>query len=223
MKRYLGLVALLLCSTIARADFNSAISLAQQAGAISGAASACGQDVSLLSSRLQDAFNVMVANEEQRAKVMMTYLQAFNNAKEMETAKARIPCDQVLRDYNSLPILKPNYQQTVLPGLRDTPAAVQPAPSVTSPALQPQQPEASATVPTIPALATPSTAPAQDMFAPVTPPGSAPALAVPAPAQTNPLAPPQPSVPANNPVMPGADAVIPTQPGPVAPQPGTPY
>lgn len=222
MKRYLGFIIVLLCSTMARADFNNAISLAQQAGAISGAASSCGQDISLLSSHLQDAFNVMVSNEEQRAKVMITYLQAFNNAKEMEAAKAKIPCDQVLKDYNNLPILKPDYQNTVLPGLRDTATAVQPVPSMTSPALQPQQPNTSVTVPSIPALATPSTAPAQDMTVPVTPSGSSPALAIPA-APTNPLAPPQPSVPANNPVVPGANAVVPTQPGPVAPQPGSPY
>lgn len=204
MKRYLGLVSLLFCSTIAYADVNSAVSLAQQAGAISGAASACGQDISLLSSRLQDAFAVMVPDETQRAKVMMTYLQAFNNAKEMEAAKAKIPCDQVLKDYNNLPILRSDYQQTVLPGLSDTPATTQPAPAM-APAQQANQ--------SVPALATPGTTPAQVPD---------PALTVPAPEQPNPLAPPQPAVPANNPVMPGANA-IPAQPGPSVPQPGSPY
>ena len=180
MKRYLWLITLLLCSTIARADFSNAVSLAQQAGAIAGAASACGQDISLLSSRLQEAFNVMVPDDLQRSKVMMTYLQSFNNAKEMENAKAKIPCEQVLKDYNNLPILKADYQQTVLPGLLDIPAATaqvptpQQAPQQATPlATSPHSQQAvvpGATVPmtspSIPALATPGTAPAQTIPAP---------------------------------------------------------
>lgn len=214
MKRLIALLTMLLCSTLAHADFNSAVSLAQQAGAIAGAASACGQDVTLLSSRLQDAFNIMVTDEVQRSKVMMTYLQAFSNAKEMEANKAKIPCEQVLKDYNNLPILKPDYQQTVLPGLRDNPSQPnqpQPLPQLTSPALAPQQPAAAPGQPAapvqqmVPALATPSTAPA--------------------PAQANPIQPPQPTVPGNNPVAPGASAVAPAQTTPpplVMPQTTTP-
>lgn len=186
MKRLLLCTTLLFCS-IAQADINSAMALAEQAGAIAGAASACGQDVSPLASRLQEAFNIMVTDENEKAKTMMTYLQAYNSAKEMEQAKAKIPCDQVIKDYNSLPILKPDYQQTVLPGLRDTTpsASSQPAPQ---PAPAPSV--AAPTQPNIPALAAPGTAP------------------------TNPPALPQPTVPANNTVQPGALPAQPTVPAP---------
>lgn len=120
MKRLL-LLTLLCCSTTTYADIDNALNLAQQAGAIAGTASACGQDSSLLSNRVQEAFSVMVPDEAQRAKVVMIYLQSFHNAQEIEQTQAKIPCDQVLKDYQNLPILRADYQQTVLPALRDAP------------------------------------------------------------------------------------------------------
>lgn len=193
MKRLLLAVILLSSACFAVADINTATSLAQQAGAIAGAASACGQDISPLSSRIQQAFSVMLTDENERAKATALYLQAYNNAREMEQTKAKIPCDQVLKDYNNLPILKADYQQMVLPSLRDNPPAVT-APAAPAPITP--APQAAAPVPSIPAP-TPGipSAPAMPPQNVITPPAPAvPAITPNLPVQTAPAAASTPTV-----------------------------
>lgn len=212
MKRFALAVTLIGCCSFAQADANSAIALAQQAGVIAGAAEACGQNVSVLNERIQEAINVMVPEQTERTRAGIVYGQSYNSAKVAEKAHAKIPCNQVLKDFNSLPILRADYKQSVLPTLRDPQPA---APQAAQPARHNQTPPA----------AQPSL-PSQNM------PQNGPSLGAPAQpgAPSNPIMPgATPPAPQFNPAVQTTPGVIPNtaqqltqpQPTPVIPQANT--
>ncbi|CAM4398633.1 MAG: hypothetical protein LEGION0398_MBIBDBAK_01195 [Legionellaceae bacterium] len=126
MNRYLFFLFFIGWTQLSFANISDAENIAKQAGAISGAALACGQDTQLLTSRLQEVFSVMQLTQVELNRVNLIYLQAMNQAKALEIQQAKIACDQVLKDYNSLPLLRPDYQQTVLPSMHDVPTTTNP-------------------------------------------------------------------------------------------------
>lgn len=101
---------------------SDAISFAIQAGAIAGAAQACGQDPALLGSRVAEALMLLAKDDDDRTQASSSYQRALQEANRNEAATQKIGCNQVLQDYNSLPILKSDYKQTVLAPLLAGPA-----------------------------------------------------------------------------------------------------
>ena len=95
----------------------NASEFAQQAGIIAGTAQACGQDISTLTSRSIEVINALtrIPNEQQLA--LQLYEKALVTAQENQTKHPVLKCTDVLSSYNSLPILKSDYKQTVIPAM----------------------------------------------------------------------------------------------------------
>lgn len=152
MKKFL-FASIVLCCTINLAWADSdAISFAIQAGAIAGAAQACGQDPALLGSRVAEAIMLLAKDDNDRTQAISSYQRALQEANRNEAATQKIGCNQVLQDYNSLPILKPDYKQTVLAPLLAGPASN----TANSGATTPSNPATNQATPLVPGSALPA-------------------------------------------------------------------
>lgn len=170
-KKIILTTALLGSVCLAQADNmgnSDATQFAVQAGSIAGMTQSCGQDISIFTSRVNEALNKLATSPSDRMQAIATFQRVMQQAQTMETTNHTISCAQVVQDYNNLPILRADYQQTVIaqlhPGMPQM-ATAQPAPGSVSPAapapssLQPL-PQGS-TVPGVPNTATtPPPAPA---------------------------------------------------------------
>lgn len=96
---------------------NTANQFAEQAGAIAGTAQACGQDVSTLSSRTAEVINVLTKIPAQQQQAMTIYEKVLASSQINQTRNHPMKCSDVLTAYNSLPLLKSDYKQTVLPSM----------------------------------------------------------------------------------------------------------
>lgn len=96
---------------------NNANQFAEQAGAIAGAAQACGQDVSTLGSRTTEVINVLTKVPAEQQLAMTVYEKVLASSQINQSRNHPMPCSEVLNAYSSLPILKADYKQTVLPAM----------------------------------------------------------------------------------------------------------
>jgi len=93
---------------------STAASFAMQAGQIAGVVQACGQDVSVFMMRVGEAVDRLAISAPDRVTAMLAFQRVLKEAQAIEQQKQPIPCDQAIKDYNSLPILRPDYKETVL-------------------------------------------------------------------------------------------------------------
>ncbi len=162
MKLYLVLLPLIFSSfTAYAAESSFAVILARQAGLVGGAAQACGQDVSLLIARLDEAILAVAQDSMDHSNAVAAYQQSAKDTQALQAKKASLPCEQVLRDYQSLPLLRDDYKEVVLTALK---ADKEQQAKANTPPAKPTSPAAA------PATPLPSTPPPQ---APTTPPPAA--------------------------------------------------
>jgi hypothetical protein len=109
------------CVTCAIADIpprpigsSNAIAFAIEAGSIAGASHACGQDVSIFTGRIGEAIDKLASSPADKLAAMTNFQHAYQQANATQSANHSIPCQQVMQDYHSLPIMRPDYQQTVI-------------------------------------------------------------------------------------------------------------
>lgn len=141
---------------------SNAIQFAIEAGSIAGAVQACGQDSSIFVTRVNEALNKLATNPGDKLLAMSYFQKTLQQAQVSQTNNHPIACNQVVQDYNSLPILRPDYEQTVIaqltPGMSQAPYPnpnpnAQPNPSAPmqapSPLQTPPNPAAQIPQPTI--------------------------------------------------------------------------
>lgn len=92
----------------------SATAFAIQAGSVGGAASGCGQDITTFVSRVSEALDRMSLSSTDKVLAMASFQKALSQAQSAQTNLQAIPCVQVNQDFNSLPIMRNDYQQSVL-------------------------------------------------------------------------------------------------------------
>lgn len=106
-------------SQFSSADVNqnyntNATAFAIEAGSIAGAAQACGQDISVFQKRVGEALAKLSQNPQDNVFAMSAFQKAMDHAQQVQKNGQPIPCTQVAQDYNNLPIMRPDYTQTVL-------------------------------------------------------------------------------------------------------------
>ncbi len=88
---------------------------ALQAGNIAGAAEQCGQDVSVLTARSKEAIKAMSSDASDEADADSQFDKAVANMlSNQSTVMRKFSCQDVLTTYNSLPILRSDYEQSVI-------------------------------------------------------------------------------------------------------------
>lgn len=182
-------------------SMSNAMSFAMQAGFIGGAAQGCGQDLTVYSARIGEALDKLALNPTDKVLAMTNFQKTLLQARTAQMDKHPIPCNQVLQDFNGLPLMREDYQQSVLTQLNPTmgsPPSQQPA--VLASAVPPPPPAPNPTV----AQAPPS-APTQPAINPY-------AAAAANPSNGQNLAYAAPSNPAAQPVAPAATPYIQTLP-----------
>jgi hypothetical protein len=163
-KKIILATALLSAMGLAQADdaagSSDAIQFGVQAGSIAGMTQACGQDISVFVTRVNEALNKLAISPTDRVQASAAFQRTLQQTQTMETNDHSIPCIQVLQDYNSLPILRSDYQQTVIaqlhPGMPAN-APQQAAPSTAAPAAPTTVPTPTTAAPTasVPAIPQP--------------------------------------------------------------------
>lgn len=160
----------------------NAMSFAMQAGYIGGAAQGCGQDLTVYNARIGEALDRLALSPTDKVMAMSSFQKTLLQARTAQTEKQLIPCNQVLQDFIGLPLMREDYQQTVLTQLSPSmgsPPFQQPAPQVAANVM----PVAPASVPTpvapIPAptvanntIPQPATPPAPQNYNPYAAPAS---------------------------------------------------
>lgn len=114
MKKYVGCILLMGLSLSAFAD-DTTNQFAVQAGNIAGAAEQCGQDASVLISRSKEAIKAMAPNAVDQSDADSLFDKSVANARAyQDTVMRKFSCQDVLTTYNSLPLLRSDYQQSVI-------------------------------------------------------------------------------------------------------------
>jgi hypothetical protein len=120
---------------------SNAIEFASEAGRIAGIAQACGQDISLFTNRTGEAINKLALNMPDKILATQSFQIALKQAQLVQTSKNIVPCGQALKDFSNLPILRSDYQQTVIANLNpdmnanNNPSQVAPNNPAVNPAL----------------------------------------------------------------------------------------
>lgn len=135
MKKYAGFILLMGITISAYAD-DTTNQFALQAGNIAGAAEQCGQDASVLISRSKEAIKVMAPNAVDQSDADSLFDKSVANARSLQSSVIRkFSCQDVLTTYNSLPLLRSDYEQSVIAVLaahRSSVVQTNSAPSATS-------------------------------------------------------------------------------------------
>jgi hypothetical protein len=143
MKKRLTLMSLSLFSAaaIAQVAYSNADQFALQAGTIAGFAQSCGQNIMMLNSRVTDVVNILAKNPGDQQTAMTIYEKAMSDAQyQVSRNRTTTNCDEIISNYNTLPLLRPDYKQTVLPAMANidnaaaTTTAPPPAPNSAPPA-----------------------------------------------------------------------------------------
>lgn len=175
------------------ADDTQAVDFAKQAGAIAGAAQACGQPITTLTMRAGEVITALQMDPTDGSYATAAYQRTLQDSYNTQVQSQKIACPMVISDYNNLPLLQPDYKQTVIAAISggNTPAAkpqtstpgTTPAPAAT-PSTAPQT--AQATPPATNPLQAMTAPPAQQQYvSPNTPPAMAPSPAISQPSNTN--------------------------------------
>lgn len=121
---FFWLTTAILTGTIMTANAQSSSTLntnanqfAEQAGVIAGTAQACGQDISTLTSRSIEVINALTHIPAEQQLALQLYEKSLATAQANQTKNHVLKCNDVLTSYNSLPILKSDYKNTVLPAM----------------------------------------------------------------------------------------------------------
>lgn len=117
MKKLL-LAAALSCyavTSLAQLSNGNASQFAEQAGTIAGAAQACGQDITIFNSRVNDVVNVLGNSLNDRQTAMTVYQQALSQSQYAQSRTHTLNCGQVINSFLSLPLMRSDFQQSVLP------------------------------------------------------------------------------------------------------------
>lgn len=128
LQRALLFTTLLGCASIAMGDEvltpqpnnypqstnTNAVAFGVQAGAIAGTAQACGLDVSTFTKRVGEAIDKLSANNPDKLVAITMFQRSMQQAQANEQSDHTIPCSQVTTDFNSLPLLRPDYEATVI-------------------------------------------------------------------------------------------------------------
>jgi hypothetical protein len=232
-KKALLAAALLSACSLAQADGSTtssdAVQFATQAGSVTGVAQACGQNTAEFSKRVNEAINKLAIAPMDRMDAVKAFSAASQQAQNSQMTTHPFACSQVIQDYNNLPILRPDYQQTVIaqlhPGMPNGNAV---PPATSAPSSVPPNANANSAASPLAAPVVPPPPPLAPQNQPVQlePQGSA---ALPAP---NTMTTPPPSAPYDQGGLPGAQqqqmapvnssnnaAVVPSAPAASAPPP----
>ncbi len=95
-------------------DTTNAIAFAVQAGQIAGTAQACGIDIATFTTRVSEAINKLALNPTDSTAATNSFQQTLQQAQIIESKNHTIACSQVNQDFSNLPLLKPDYEQSVI-------------------------------------------------------------------------------------------------------------
>lgn len=126
----------------------NAIAFAAEAGKIAGIALGCGQNVDTFTNRVGEALNKLALNMTDKILAIKTFQSTSQKVQQKQMTNHPIPCEQAMRDLNSLPIMQSDYQQNVIAklspdmgtGAPNTPPAQNPMPTNSSAATAPTNP-----------------------------------------------------------------------------------
>lgn len=137
-------------SQLAEADPSQAVTFASQAGVIAGAAQACGQPIGLMTSRTKEVLNALAFDPTDVTNSTAAYQRAIEDSAASQGLSQQLSCSKVVADFNALPLLRPDYNETVIaPLLKDKP------PSTIMPSVTPVAASAMTSAP-IPASSAPA-------------------------------------------------------------------
>ena len=102
------------------ANQTEAIALAAAAGGVAGAAKACGQDISEFNNRVNQAIGIMAPSPAELITAMQAFQNYTNAAYTKQSTQQILPCQQVIKDYSEVPLMRNDYTTSVLPQLRNT-------------------------------------------------------------------------------------------------------
>lgn len=106
------------------AEDSQSVYFAKQAGVITGAAEACGQPVSMMIMRSGEIIDALATDSMDKSYATAAFSKAQQDAHTNMVNSQQISCAKVITDFNSLPLLQPDYKQTVLqPLLAASPGA----------------------------------------------------------------------------------------------------
>ena len=120
MKKHLFPLAILSCLTTLTYADNDANNFAIQAGSVAGAAQACGQDISEFSNRVNQTLAILANTTADITQAQQTYQSYIVSTAQKQAQGSQMSCVQVIKDYNSLPLMQSDYQETVLGKIRKT-------------------------------------------------------------------------------------------------------
>jgi hypothetical protein len=98
---------------------NNANLYAQQAGVIAGVAQACGQNVGTFSSRSAEVINLLTKIPAEQQQAMTIYEKVMATSQMNQVKNHAMKCPDVISAYNSLPLLRDDYKQKVLPAMEN--------------------------------------------------------------------------------------------------------
>lgn len=119
MKRLLTMLVLISLSFYAQAETinTNADEFAMQSGVIAGAAQACGQNVSIFIQRVIQVINLLAPQASDRQQAMTAFEKSMADAQFTQSRNHTMNCNTVISSYQTLPLLRADYQTTVLPAL----------------------------------------------------------------------------------------------------------
>lgn len=101
-------------SNIGTAPTTSATGFAIQAGIIGGVAQACGQDITVFITRANEAIDRLSLSSSDKVIAIARLQKAVQDAQAQQIMKQPFSCTQAIQDFNGLPIMRDDYQQTVI-------------------------------------------------------------------------------------------------------------
>ena len=110
------LIALWFCmmGCCAYADDTGAVFFAKQSGTIAGFAEACGQPVSTMVMRSGEVIEALALDATDKTYATAAFEKSRQEASASQTQSQQIACPKVISDFNSLPLLQPDYEKTVI-------------------------------------------------------------------------------------------------------------
>jgi len=146
---------------------SAAVYYAKQAGTVGGAAAGCGQSILIFNNRSAEVIDILAQDPQDKAAAKAAF-DATAQMKQQEQAASpsqQYLCPGILHDFNTnLPLVKDDYQTTVLAPLRKANPPAPPPQQQTAPPILPgsppypgqfPQPRSSAANPIFPSLAAP--------------------------------------------------------------------
>ncbi len=95
-------------------EATNAIAFAIQAGQIAGTAQACGINITTFTTRAGEAINKLALNPTDSEAATNSFQQTLQQAQTAQNNYHRLTCSQVNQDFSNLPLLRPDYEQTVI-------------------------------------------------------------------------------------------------------------